>query len=258
LIYFGKKPSVEFWDSHWDLAENTIRQILSTKKNFVSLITEKYLKPEHGIILEGGCGTGQNVAALVNNGYRCIGIDWAEKTVALLNRYAAGLDIRQGDVRKLPFPDKYFAGYWSMGVIEHFREGYEPVALEMARVIKDNGYLFLAFPYLSLLRKFKAALGFFPEYKTDESDEFYQFALDKKEVVNQFESLGFALVRSICFSSIKGLKDEIVFLKPLLQKLYDYRGNNRFIDLFISYLSVAAAPVASHSILLVLRKNAQK
>ena len=138
---------MEFWDSHWDLAENTIRQILSTKKNFVSLITEKYLKPEHGIILEGGCGTGQNVAALVNNGYRCIGIDWAEKTVALLNRYAAGLDIRQGDVRKLPFPDKYFAGYWSMGVIEHFREGYEPVALEMARVIKDNGYLFLAFPY---------------------------------------------------------------------------------------------------------------
>ncbi len=256
LIYFGKKPSRQFWDSHWDLAENEIIKIVSTRRNFASLVTAKYLKPEHGIILEGGCGKGENVAALVNNGFKCIGIDWAEKTVALLNKYAAGLDIRQGDVRKLPFPDKYFAGYWSMGVIEHFWDGYEPIALEMTRVIKDNGYLFLAFPYMSPLRKFKAGLGFFVEYKTDKIDEFYQFVLDKKEVVNHFESLGFTIVRSISFSSLKGLKDEIAFLKPILQKLYDYKGNNCFINLFKSYLSVGVAPVASHSILLVLRKNA--
>ena len=142
-----------------------------------------------------------------------------------------------------------------MGVIEHFWEGYEPAALEMARVIKDDGYLFLAFPYLSPLRKFKAGLGFYPEYRTDEVDEFYQFALHKKDVINHFESLGFTLVRVIPFSSIKGLKDEIFFLKPLLQKLYDYRGNSRFINLFKNYLSIAVSPVASHSILLVLRKN---
>lgn len=255
LIYFGKKPSRQFWDSHWDLAENEIIKIVSTRRNFASLVTAKYLKPEHGIILEGGCGTGENVAALVNNGYRCIGIDWAEKTVSLLNKYSPQLDIRHGDVKDLPFPDNYFTGYWSVGVIEHFWDGYEPIALEINRIIKDNGYLFLAFPYMSPLRKFKAGLGLYEEYETNETGEFYQFALSKREVVNYFESLGFALVRSIPFSSTKGLKDEILFLKPLLQKLYDYKGNNRFINLFKSYLSIVVAPVASHSILLVLRKK---
>jgi len=256
LIYSGKKPSPKFWDTHWDKTEADVAGIVETTRTFATLITQRYLKPGDGIILEGGCGRGQNVAALVNQGYKCIGIDWAEKTVALLNRYAAELDIRQGDVRKLPFPDNYFAGYWSVGVIEHFRDGYEPIALEMTRVIKDNGYLFLAFPYMSPLRKFKAAMGIFSENKTDEVEYFYQFALDKKEVINHFESLGFTLVRSIPFSSIKGLKDEIVFLKPLMQKLYDYKGHNRLINLFKSYLSIGVAPVACHSVLLVLRKNA--
>jgi len=256
LIYFGKKPSRQFWDSHWDRVETDVAGIVETTRTFATLITQRYLKPEHGIILEGGCGRGQNVAALVNNGYRCIGIDWAEKTVSILNKYAPELDIRQGDVRKLPFPDKYFAGYWSMGVIEHFWEGYEPIAREMTRVIKDNGYLFLAFPYMSPLRKIKAGLGIYEKWNNEGKENFYQFALSKREVVNYFGSLGFALVRSIPFSSTKGLKDEILFLKPLLQKLYDYKGNNRLINLFKSYLSIVVAPVASHSILLVLRKNA--
>jgi len=256
LIYFGKKPSPVFWDTHWEMAKNAARNIVNTTRTFASLVTPKFLKPDQGVILEGGCGSGESVAALVNNGYKCIGIDWAEKTVSILNKYAPELDIRQGDVRKLPFPDKYFAGYWSMGVIEHFWEGYEPIAREMTRVIKDNGYLFLAFPYMSPLRKIKAGLGIYEKWNNEGKENFYQFALSKREVVNYFGSLGFALVRSIPFSSTKGLKDEILFLKPLLQKLYDYKGNNRLINLFKSYLSIVVAPVASHSILLVLRKNA--
>lgn len=255
LIYFGKKPSRQFWDSHWDLAENEIIKIVSTRRNFASLVTAKYLKPEHGIILEGGCGTGENVAALVNNGYRCIGIDWAEKTVALLNKYAAGLDIRQGDVRKLPFPDKYFTGYWSMGVIEHFWDGYEPIAREMARVIKQGGFLFLSFPYMSPLRKLKAALGLYGSREGEQAEGgFYQFAIEKNGVISYFEKFGFSLVRTYPHSSVKGLKDEVSLLKPWLQHLYDYSGNNRMINFLKSYLSIALAPVTSHCILLVLKK----
>ena len=54
-----------------------------------------------------------------------------------------------------------------------------------------------------------------------------------------------------------GLKDEIAVLKPILQRLYDYRGGNRFLNLFKDYLSIGVAPVASHCILLVLRKKPQ-
>lgn len=257
LIYFGEKPSRQFWDSHWEMAKNAARNIVNTTRTFASLVTPKFLKPDQGVILEGGCGSGENVAALVNNGYKCIGIDWAEKTVSILNKYAPELDIRQGDVRKLPFPDDYFAGYWSVGVIEHFWEGYEPIALEMARVIKENGYLFLAFPYMSPLRKIKAGLVIYEKWNNEGKENFYQFALDKRNVADKFENLGFSLARSIPFSSIKGLKDEIAVLKPILQRLYDYRGGNRFLNLFKDYLSIGVAPVASHCILLVLRKKPQ-
>ncbi len=254
LIYFGKKPSRQFWDSHWDRVETDVAGIVETTRTFATLITQRYLKPEHGIILEGGCGRGQNVAALVNNGYRCIGIDWAEKTVSILNKYAPELDIRQGDVRKLSFPDNYFAGYWSVGVIEHFWEGYEPIAREMARVIKQGGFLFLSFPYMSPLRKLKAVLGLYESWEGEQAEGgFYQFVIEKNGVAAYFGKFGFSLVRTYPHSSVKGLKDEVSLLKPWLQHLYDYSGNNRMINFLKSYLSIALAPVTSHCILLVLR-----
>lgn len=256
LIYLGKKPSPVFWDTHWEMAKNAARNIVNTTRTFASLVTPKFLKPEHGIILEGGCGRGQNVAALVNQGYKCIGIDWAEKTVSMLNKYAPELDIRQGDVRKLPFPDNYFAGYWSVGVIEHFWEGYEPIALEMARVIKQGGFLFLSFPYMSPLRKLKAVLGLYESWEGEQAEGgFYQFVIEKNGVTGYFEKLGFSLVRTYPHSSVKGLKDEVSLLKPWLQHLYDYSGNNRMINFLKSYLSIALAPVTSHCILLVLKKT---
>ena len=141
LIYIESKAGPSFWDSHWKLDKN-IRKILRIKNTYVSNITRQFLKPRDGIILEGGCGKGHNVASLFNNGYRVIGIDYAEKSVMILNQYLPELDIRLADVRDLPFEDNYFIGYWSIGVIEHFWEGYESIALEMSRVIKYNGYLF--------------------------------------------------------------------------------------------------------------------
>lgn len=213
------------------------------------------MKPEEGIILEGGCGRGKNVASLVNNGYRVIGIDYAEKTVSILNQCVPVLDIRLGDVRKLPFDDNYFIGYWSLGVIEHFWEGYESIALEMSRVLKDNGYLFLTFPYMSPLRRIKGKLRLYDLWqKTVPSNNFYQFALNSRLVIGDFQKLGFKLVRTLPWDGIKGTKDEIVIIKPLLQKLYDYKGNNIFIKFIRMSISMIMSPIAGHNVLLILKK----
>ena len=45
------------------------------------------------------------------------------------------LDVSYGDVRALEFEDDSFDGYWSLGVIEHFPDGYEDIGQEMTRVI---------------------------------------------------------------------------------------------------------------------------
>ena len=258
LIYIESKASSSFWDSHWKLDKNIRHEILGRKDTFVSHITKQYLKPKDGIILEGGCGRGHYVASLGNNGYRVIGIDFAKKTVNILNQYLPELDIRFGDVRKLPFKDNYFIGYWSLGVIEHFWEDYELIALEMSRVIKDNGYLFLVFPYMSPLRRMKARLGLYDLWhEAIPTDNFYQFALNSKLVFENFQKIGFKLIRARPFDGIKGTKDEIAIIKPLLQKLYDYKGNNRFINRFRAHISTLLSPKASHCILLILRKCAQ-
>jgi len=53
------------------------------------------------------------------------------------------------DVRKLNFPDHYFDGYWSLGVIEHFYKGYDEIIHKIYRVLHPGGFLFLTVPEMS-------------------------------------------------------------------------------------------------------------
>ena len=72
LVDIKKKATSDFWGIHWDAnwkGKNNIRdEIIGVKNSFVSKTTKNYLNTEAGIILEGGCGRGDNVASLVNNG----------------------------------------------------------------------------------------------------------------------------------------------------------------------------------------------
>ena len=68
------------------------------------------------------------------------------------------LNIETGDITNLVFGNSEFDGYWSLGVVEHLESGAGKAFDEMARVIKENGYLFITFPHMSKLRKIKAVL----------------------------------------------------------------------------------------------------
>jgi SAM-dependent methyltransferase len=158
LVYLEHHAADQnFWDSHWNLDLARSRKILGTRRTLVTDVTRRYLRPADGPILEGGCGIGVHVAALQNHGYQAIGVDYAAKTMAMVRQYLPRSDVRLGDVRSLvEFPDRHFAGYWSLGVIEHFWSGYEDIAREMLRVLRPGGYLFLTFPHMSPLRRVKA------------------------------------------------------------------------------------------------------
>lgn len=258
LIYVEKTADANFWDGVWNNKpdEDIRKNLLSIKKSIVSTETKKYLKPSDGKILEGGCGNGQHVAALYKNGFHVIGVDFARETVFKLNKSVPEFEIEFGDVRSLPFPDENFSGYWSLGVIEHFFSGYESIMLEMKRVLIPGGYLFLTFPYMSVLRKVKAFLKSYPNFSgTDEPDEFYQYALDHRSVVQNFERNGFHLIRSKSMARIKGAKDELSFLRPHLQNLSNYNGNSIFVKIYGKTLDSIFSLLGGHSILLVFRKE---
>lgn len=256
LIFIKQDATSNFWDTHWKARTDT-RQVVpkAGKNSLVTKITEKYLRPENGAILEGGCGRGNYVFALKELGYDCTGLDYAKETVEDLNQSFPELKIVYGDVRKLPFPDDAFIGYWSLGVIEHFWDGYDPIASEMARVIKRGGYLFLTFPQMSWLRRVRVALGFYEPWLDVQKkpEHFYQFALSAKQVIGRFKELGFEVVETRQKDGLKGTKDELSRFKPLLQRIYDFNGKNIIMRIIRKVLEVTLTPFAGHSILIVLR-----
>lgn len=256
LVFIRGKANSSFWENHWDIDISDfpakVRQI--SKYNFVVRITKKYLKPSDGPILEGGCGIGQNVYALTKAGFKCMGIDYTEKTVENIKKYVPEIDVRYGDVRNLEFQDGCFAGYWSLGVIEHSYDGYDDILHEMKRTIAPGGYLFLTFPTMSFLRNLKARIGKYPVFDEANANlsNFYQFALDSSEVKRKFEAHGFKFIKAMNRSGIKGLKDEVSLLQPFLQKIFD--GKNLFFKSLNYLLNPFLSPYAGHMKFMVFQK----
>ena len=185
-------------------------------------------------------------------GYQATGIDFAEQTVARVNAAAPELDVRCGDVRSLPFGDDTFAGYLSLGVIEHFWNGYGPILSEMRRVVRPGGYVFLSVPCMSLLRRAKAAAGMYPTTLPENPEkDFYQFALDRHRVLREVKRAGFHPVEVHRFGGIKGFKDEVRFGRNWLQRLHD--GKTRF--RFKNALDNQLARFANHMMFVVMRNT---
>ena len=257
LVYIFKRANSKFWDKKWTNT-NLKKSILSTpKNNLVTKTTKKFIKPfSDKKILEGGCGNGHFVYSLQQNGYSAFGIDYARQTVTEINKIFSSLHITTSSVKKIPFPNNYFDGYWSLGVIEHFFNGYKEITREMERVIKPNSYLFITFPYMSPLRKIKTKFNHYPIFNSQKlkTTEFYQFALDAKKVQEDLEKLSFVLIKKKPLDAIKGLKDEIPPLKKHLQKFYD--SQNIFVQIAGFLLFKPLTPLTGHSILLIFKKNA--
>lgn len=244
--------SPEYWDEHWK-KKITKDAVMSTPKSWVYRLTKKYLC-KGSRVLEGGCGTGQYVFSLKINGYDVYGVDYAKDTVSSINSILPELKIEFGDINNLIFEDNYFDGYWSIGVIEHDWEGYESAAKEMYRVIKPGGYLFLSFPAISILRKFKLYLSLYEEnfFLTSKPVNFYQYILDKNDVISNFEKQGFICVKSSWLGGFKGLKDECSFLFNFLN--FINKSNNRLVRLLIFAFDIVIRSITGHSAILILKK----
>lgn len=250
LVYLEGKATPQFWDHRWQ-AEG--KPGPANLKDEVVTVTEKYL-PRGARILEGGCGRANKVMALSAAGYRATGVDFAEDSVKQARLHYPDLDIRQGDVRSLDFPDGHFDGYWSMGVIEHFWEGYGPILAEAARVLRPNGYLFCTAPWLSPYRVRKVGYSEYPvvEFQS-EPESFYQFALGRAEVAAQIARHGFELVRWQGLASEVSMMEEMVAFKEQIRWLFGSRGSilKRVLRKVVAN---ALNPYCGHSFLAVARR----
>lgn len=253
LVYLTQPATPNYWDTHWETSRSTVQPL--PRRSLIVSTTKRFLASQSRI-LEGGCGSGLHLRSLSHAGFTVTGVDYAPLTVSFLQQQFPSLTVLQHDIRDLPFADSTFHGYWSIGVIEHFWSGYTSIVTEAFRVLQPGSYLFLSFPSLSLLRRLKILLRLYPHLPSDQTScppHFYQFALDPISVSDHCQQLGFSLISSLPYDGLKGLKDEISFLKPLLQPVYDSRTVPSKV---LQYLfNLVFSPLTNHSTILVLRKN---
>lgn len=240
LVYLTGTALPSDWDERW--SASTLEKLFMPGRNaWLVAETRRYL-PIGSVVLEGGCGCADKVYSLKAAGYRAIGLDTAQKTLSRALEVCPDLNIAVGDIQNLPLIDGAMDGYWSLGVFEHFQEGMQAQWLEASRVIRDGGYLFLTVPIMSPLRKLKARLNAYPPLTEVPTGRFYQYAYSPQAIVSAAEANGFVLVSARLFDGVKGLKDEVSALQPVLQRLYDSKSLvarvlRRFVDVAFRGLS---------------------
>jgi SAM-dependent methyltransferase len=254
IVYTKKRADGEFWDDTWNSQGNWIKEI-TPKASMLSApvkLVKRFCKPE-GKVLEAGCGMGQYVFRLSQEGYVCTGIDYAKKTVQTLNQNFPNLDIREMDVFNLSElkPSSYDC-YYSGGVIEHFWEGYDGILKMAKRILKLNGIAIFTFPFMSENRKRMSKT--IPVLENRKPDNFYQFALDPIEFETKMKKLGFDLLHKNTRNGLKGFIEAYPKFF-LLKKLYEYKGKSKLYKCVRAILSKTFAQIGyGHTIEMVFKK----
>lgn len=252
LIFTDHTPDAHYWDKRWQSSlEVAAKRPVPPAGSFVTNTTSRFL-PKGSRVLEGGCGNGMHSRHLHEAGFEVTSVDWAPTTIAWLNTNIPQINPVEADLRDLPFPDNMFDGYWSLGVIEHFYQGYKPLADEMRRVIRPGGMLFLTFPYMSPLRSLAAKLGYFPSWREEDSlSEFHQFALRHDRVLKDLSD-DFELLHKqprLALTGLEGIADGLTTALDRQARRSAAWRNVR------SGIERVAKPFTAHGILLCLRRR---
>ena len=116
-------------------------------------ITEAVVGParagERALILDAGCGTGNNLRHLSSRG-RTVGVDLSQEALRFCQ--SRGVTVAGGSLLSLPFADQTFDLVTSFDVLYHRWVTDDRAALrELVRVLKPEGLLFVRVPALKML-----------------------------------------------------------------------------------------------------------
>ncbi len=156
----------EAWEKNWEgISIEQSNEIFGYERVKKQMALMTRVLPKNEKILEGGCGLGPYLIRLRSMGYDVEGIDYNEGPIKKIKEFDPTIPVKIGDVTSIPYPDEYFGGYLSLGVIEHFTEGPRKAIREASRVLKRGGVLYLAVPRNHLFMRLATPLRFLKSRK---------------------------------------------------------------------------------------------
>jgi len=246
-------PKEHFWDEIWDTADaKSYWKLALTGKGLGEYepLFRKYLAPGSKI-LEAGCGLGQVVLALRYLGHDAHGLDYASRTIALLQKHFPEVPFKQGDIRDLPYENQSFDAYVSLGVIEHFPEGQDRMLAEGYRVLRTGGKIFLSAPVLNSYRRLRARLGM---YRREPSLEFFKDCYSQEELEYLLQNAGFTPLETVFSNNTVMTFVQESFIRPLYRPVEDMRYVRGVVDRFLRLFLPRSW--FSHMIMIVAEKPA--
>ena len=133
IDYYNKKTT-EFFD------ETVIADVGPLHERFL-----KYV-PEHGRVLDFGCGSGRDTKIFKNMGYLVDAIDGSSELAKKASEYS-GVEVRCMDFFELCEKDKY-DGIWACASLLHVKKERLPEIIGILRdALVPGGVLYMSFKY---------------------------------------------------------------------------------------------------------------
>lgn len=126
-------------------AENFVKGTINADMEFNR---EKFIQrlPEHGSILDFGCGSGRDARVFLDLGYKVEAVDGCQQLCEMASVYT-GISVRKMDFLELNEREKY-DGIWACASILHLPyEELRAVLAKMAAALKENGVIYVSFKY---------------------------------------------------------------------------------------------------------------
>lgn len=136
--------------SHQGKLDDYVREC---ERDILWEIIKQHIPLNSSKILEAGAGSGKWLAFLSKFDCEMVGIELNQYSVKQFNESHPNIQYDVGDVRALPYDNKYFDAILSLGVLEHFVDGPELALSEMRRVLKDEGVAIVSVPSANLICK---------------------------------------------------------------------------------------------------------
>ncbi|HKY92799.1 MAG TPA: class I SAM-dependent methyltransferase [Nevskiaceae bacterium] len=218
LVYYAATADGEYWDGEWAtrLSPKVYRLAEQGRHRYLQRLYDRYL-PKDGLIVEAGCGRAQITLGLQRAGYRVEGVDFAPETLDRVRAMYPELTLRVADVTRMDVPDGHYAGYISIGVIEHRREGSGPFLDEAFRILRPGGIAIFTVPYLNPIRRRMARRGAFDGPAP--TLPFYQYAYDREGLERELAAAGFEVLDAQVYAGYQGVTDEWPWAKRWIKWL---------------------------------------